>query len=413
MFLDRIIGFFTGYPKARPPRSFIPVGRGPRVYVDASGDLIYATCVNILAQAMAQCHWTVYDPQNNPQPDAAPGLRRALNIEPYPGLNAFDFWEYMERQRLGNGNAFALINNQRTTAIQYLVPLDAAAMTVMWDDANILDGARKIVYQYRDPRSGQTFTILPEEILHLKAFSSNGVVGRSAISVLSEALAANAEVESAMRSTVTNGFAGTIVLSYTSDLSRAKQKQLQADVVDLLQDSDHTILPLPVGMTATNIANDIRSYYETIKNTKTEDISALFGIPLAMLNKMGGTGAATFSATQMMSFYCTTVLPIISRYAAELTNKLLTREQQNGGYQIATENDVFDSLDAQSKASVLCSYAGAGILTANEARASLKYPRSMDPAADVLTQRGGTGSLGDSPGSEQGNDGENKEGIQE
>lgn len=70
-----------------------------------------------------------------------------------------------------------------------------------------------------------------------------------------------------------------------------------------------------------------------------------------------------------------------------------------------TVNDVFDTLDAQSKASVLCSYTGAGILTPNEARASLKYPRLDTPEADMLTQRGGTGALGDSPGEEQGNEG--------
>ena len=41
-----------------------------------------------------------------------------------------------------------------------------------------------------------------------------------------------------------------------------------------------------------------------------------------------------------------------------------------------------------------------GILTANEARASLQYPALE--GGDVLTQRGGTGSLGDAPANEGG-----------
>lgn len=399
---ERLKNYLRGYPKAPAGRSYIPVGSGSRVNVNANGDLTYATCVNILAQAMAQCRWTVYDAASNSTPQQAPGLARTLNVEPYPGINAFDFWENMERQRLGKGNAFALINYNRSTALTYLVPLDASGMTVMWDDANVLDGKRQLVYQYRDSRDGQTYTILPEEVLHFKAFSANGIVGRPAVAILWNAMQAKAEAEGAIRTAVNSGFAGTIVLSYTSDLSASKQKVLQEQVKTLLSDSNASILPLPVGMTATNISNDVKEYYEALKSTETEEISALFGVPLAMLNRMGGTGAATFSATQMTAFYNQTIVPIISRYATELTNKLLSRTQQERGYVIATLNDVFDSLDAQSKASVLCSYTGAGILTPNEVRASLRYPQSADPGADVLSQRGGTGALGDSPGNEQG-----------
>lgn len=401
--LDKITAYLRGYPRSHHG-AVTPVGIGSRIMVNVNGDLTYATCINILSQTIAQCRWSIYDEDSNAVPEASPGFRRVLNVRPYPGISAFDFWEYMERQRLTLGNAFALMRYSGLY-LAYLVPLDAAYVTVMWDDANLLDGKRQIVYLYKDPREGSTYTLLPEEILHFKAYSSNGIVGRPALDILREAMSASAEVESALRTAVSNGFAGTVMLQYTSDLSVSKAKELQSQVMELLKTKDRTILPLPVGMTATNIANDIRSYYETLKQAKMEDISALFGIPLALLNKSGGTGTATFSATQMMNFFSMTIQPIITRYANEMTGKLLTTQQQQDGMVIATENDVFDSLDAASKASVLCSYTGAGILTPNEARLSLRYPRSSDSGANILTQRGGTGALGDSPGNEQGNEG--------
>lgn len=400
---NKIANYFRGYPRS-DHGPVTPVGIGNRVMVDINGDLTYATCVNILSQAIAQCRWGIYDRASNAIPEASPGFKKVLNVRPYPGINAYDFWEYMERQRLTLGNAFALIR-YKGLYLTHLAPLDASNVTVMWDDANLLDGQRQIVYIYRDPRDSRTYTILPEEILHFKAYSSNGIVGRPAIDILRSAMAASAEVESALRTAVSNGFAGTIMLQYTSDLSASRAKELQTQVMELLKTKDRTILPLPVGMTAMNIANDIRSYYETLKQAKMEDISALFGIPLALLNKSGGTGTATFSATQMMNFFSMTIQPIITRYACEMTGKLLTTQQQQDGLTIATENDVFDSLDAAGKASVLCSYTGAGILTPNEARLSIKYPKSDDQGADILTQRGGTGALGDSPGNEQGNKG--------
>ena len=401
---ERLKAYLRGYPVAPPGSNVIPVGRGPRVYVNANGDVTYATCVKVLSQNMAQQKWSVYDSKNTVDGSQVPGIGYVLNCQPYPGINAYDFWEYLEKQRLGTGNAYALISYDRSTRLQYLVPLDSHAVTVMWDDANILDGSRKLVYQYTEPRNGQVFTILPEEILHFKAFSSNGIVGRSALDVLRDSLMANAEVESALRTAVRNGFSGTIVLSYTSDLSPSRQKVLQEQVKELLSNSNSTVLPLPAGMSATNITNDIKGYYETLKAMKVEDISGLFGVPLAMLNKMGGTGAATFSTNQMMQFFTITIRPIINQYATEMTAKLLNRRQKEAGYQVMTTGDPLDSLDEQAKASVLAAYTGAGIMTPNEARAAIRYPQSNAPGADDLSQIGGTGSLGDSPDNEGGSE---------
>ena len=402
---EKIKAYIRGYPPTKQYQNLAPVGYGRAFNISPNADVIFATCVKILAQNLAQFRWTVYRPDSTAEPAAVPGSANVLNYQPYPGINAYAFWEFMEKQRLLYGNAFAYINYDRTTALAALVPLDAGSMQVVWDDANILDEQRKLVYRYTDQRNGATYTILPEEILHFRAFSTNGILGRPAGAVLRDTLQANAEVEGAIRSTISNGFSGTIVLTYTSDLSKTKQKELQAQIKELLSNSNATILPLPAGMEASNITNDVGNYYQIVKESKAEDISALFGIPLAMLNRMGGTGAATFSASQMMQFFSQTIAPILEQYAAELSVKLLSERQRNAGLRFGTVNDVFDTLDAQSKASVLCSYTGAGILTPNEARASLKYPRLNSPEADMLTQRGGTGALGDSPGDEQGNEG--------
>ncbi len=401
---ERIKAYFNGFATNKRKRdgpNVFPVGRGRRVAVDAGGDVIYATCVEALARQLALNRWGVYG-RDNKMAAVMEQFNEVLNLQPYPGVNAYNFWEYMEKQRLGYGNAFAYIQYDEAGNLTALVPLDAANVKVYWDDANILDGDRRIVYVYYDTVSGRTYTILPEEMLHVKAYSANGIVGRSALEVLSNTLAGNAEVESALRTSVSNGFSGTIVLSYTSDLSVSKQKVLQEQVRELLSNADSTILPLPAGMSATNISNDIKSYFDTLKNINTQAISSFFGIPLFMLNVVGGAGTATFSTTQMTSFYNNTIAPIVAQYALELTIKLLTKKQRAKGVRFDTRNDVFDFLDASAKASVLCAYTGAGILTPNEARMSLNYPESDEEAANHLSQRGGTGLLGDSADNEGG-----------
>ena len=121
-----------------------------------------------------------------------------------------------------------------------------------------------------------------------------------------------------------------------------------------------------------------------------------------MLNIGGGAGMATFSTNQLMSFQSGTIAPIIAQYANELTVKLLTQRQAAKGYRFDTANDVFDMLDAQAKSAVLCAYKGAGILSANEARASLQYPAM--PGGDELITVGTGGTLGDNAGKNGGGD---------
>ena len=397
---DKIRNYFKGSAYQKHETQIFPVGRGFRVNVDANGNMVYATCVEILAKNLAQMRWGLYGPDNSELNTILPLYRKALNLQPYPGINAYDFWNYMEKQRQG-GNAYAYLKFENGE-LKHMVPLDNLYMKVFWDDANILEGKRKIVYQYTDAMTQQNFVFLPEEVLHLKAYSINGIVGRPAIDVLFDTLKADGEVESALRSGVANGYDGTIVLSYTSDLSDAKQRELQNRVKDLLANSNNTILPLPAGMTATNIKNDIKATYDSLKSYNAQAISSFFGIPLAMLNIGGGAGMATFSTNQLMSFYSGTIAPIVKQYADELTVKLLTGRQTSKGYQFDTANDVFDMLDAQTKATVLCAYKGAGILSANEARASLQYPAK--DGGDELITVGTGGTLGDNAGRNGGGD---------
>ena len=171
----------------------------------------------------------------------------------------------------------------------------------------------------------------------------------------------------------------------------------------LFKNGKNSILPLPVGMTATNIANDIKPYYDVLKQANAQAISSFFGIPLVMLNIGGGTGMATFSSNQITQYYNLTIAPIIQAYANELSVKLLTRNQINKGYTFDSAGDAFDFLDPQAKASVLCSYKSAGILSADEVRTSLKYP-ARGGAADELTSANvaNQGTLGDSPNNEGG-----------
>lgn len=399
---DKIKSLFRGRAPDATRYTTIPIGRGNTILVDAAGDVVYATCVEILAKQLAQIRWGLYGKNDEEIEGLTAQFNHALNVAPCPGINAYDFWAYMEKQRLTTGNAFAYLEYDLRGHLEHLIPLEGSRVTAYWDTNDLFGGERKLIYEYTEPITNATYVMLPEELLHVKAFSANGIVGRPAISILRETLQSNAEVEGALRSAVINGFQGTIVLSFTSDLSLSKQKELQKRVSALLKESQRTILPLPVGVNASHISNDIKSYYDTLKAANAQAISSLFGIPLVMLNIVGGTGMATFSGNQISQYYNLTVAPIVQAYASELTAKLLTRAQLNKGYAFDSACDAFDFLDPTSKASVICSYKSAGILSADEGRASLKYPRRGGEADELICSNASQGRLGDSAGNEGG-----------
>lgn len=168
--LDKFKAFFRGGVYESTKKNFYPIGTGRRVMVDAAGDVIFATCIEILAKNIGQIQWGLYDPGGNTPAVFGPRYERALNVEPYDGINAYEFWRWIEIQRNTYGNAYAYIQCGKSGVVEKLIPLNAFNVRAYWDNADILQGQRKMVYEYYDSQSGHKFTILPEEILHFKAF---------------------------------------------------------------------------------------------------------------------------------------------------------------------------------------------------------------------------------------------------
>ena len=47
--LDRFIDLFKGHAQGQGSKQVMPVGRGITMTVDAKGDMVFATCIEILA----------------------------------------------------------------------------------------------------------------------------------------------------------------------------------------------------------------------------------------------------------------------------------------------------------------------------------------------------------------------------
>src|SRR5690606_12314715 len=124
------------------------------------------------------------------------------------------------------GNAFALIERNRHGEAIGLVPLTLDSVTIDTDDA--------LLY-WVQPKGGERFPVSPENILHFKIFSLDGIVGLSPIEYQAETMGlAKAGQQWSSRFMRKGGFTGGYVI-YEQFLTDAQQKQVLAKFPDVRQ----------------------------------------------------------------------------------------------------------------------------------------------------------------------------------
>lgn len=265
----------------------------------------------------------------------------------------------------------------------------------------------KIIYEYRDPERGDVFTMLPDEILHLKANTVNGIIGVPTASVLSSIIQENDLAASYLQEIYNNGYSGVMVLSYVSDLSVEKRKALLAQVKEVLNSQGSRMLAIPNNIEAKILGpTNIDPSYLNLRDRGVRKIAGYLGIPLFLLNEENNAGTSAMTSAQASAFYASTLRPIIKQYCCELTAKLLTTKQIADGYRF-DDADIFGFgyLSANERTDNFVKLTAAGILTVNEVRGEMGYPRYIDDinSGDLLYRNGAFTSAdnGDSIGDKE------------
>lgn len=101
-------------------------------------------------------------------------VARLLSVRPNPWQTPFEFKELMAGWQLLRGNAYAAILPGPTSFAEALIPLRPDRMKV-----EQIDGYR-MRYTFTKP-DGSTLKLTQDEVLHLRAFTTDGLVGRSVV----------------------------------------------------------------------------------------------------------------------------------------------------------------------------------------------------------------------------------------
>lgn len=343
------------------------------------------SCVKILSESLAGLPLKLYEDSDGatprkqvPRKDGAQKLLR----KPNPFMTRLNFLKFVVVNMSLKGNAFALIERNINGAPIGLVPLACDAVTIDTDD--------DLLY-WVQPKGGDRFPVSPENMLHFKIFSLDGIVGLSPLEYQAETMGlAKAGQQWSARFMRKGGFTGGYVI-YKDFLTQKQQAQILAKFPDVREgDVDDLgkmgILQGGPTIVPAGISQKDAQFIES-QQFQEEALAGIYGVPLWLANRAGKTSIMGSNLEQQLIGFVTFGLkPYIDAVEDEFNDKLY------GGSPRFVEFAVEGLLRADSAGrsayytAALGGSGGSGWMHVNEVRAKENLPPLADDKYNQVTR---------------------------
>lgn len=296
-------------------------------------------CIEIITDSVAKMPVHLMQADTRERVEDHPVIR-LLTSRPTEALTPFDYTKLVESRRICYGNAYVLILRDKWGMPQELLPLPPGFMTPYLHT----DG--RLWYVGTNPRTGEYRKFWPADILHYKAFSTDGLEGVSYLRRGAETIEAALQAQRYETNFYKHGAQLAGVLSTEADLDATPHYDADGNPIDLKSkiraawesihagaDNAYRIAVLDHGLKYTPITSTNRdAQFIESKAASIEDIGRLFNIPLYKL----GVGKQTYASNVQaaIEYMQRTLSPIVTIYEQEDTYKLLTLSEQQKRLQI-------------------------------------------------------------------------------
>lgn len=298
-----------------------------------------------------------------------------LKHRPNQMMNALEFREAIAACVTVNGNAYSQILRAGDRIVG-LLPLDPARMT-----PTRLNG--EITYHYTHDKGVHIYAA--RNIMHVKGFSFDGVVGLSTLSYARQSLGIAIAADNYAAHTFARGGRPTGILTYDKFLN-TEQRALIKENYELMVGGDNSgsALFLEGGMAfePNSIPPDDMQMLQS-RTFSVSDIGRFFGVPSHMLNDSEksttfGTGIEEIN----LAFLAYTIRPYLTRHESVYRDTLLAPSERDV---IIVEHNVEGLLRSNSKARA--EFYGAmvdhGLYSRNDVRRKENLP--LIPGGDTFT----------------------------
>lgn len=250
-------------------------------------------------------------------------------------MTRFDYERLMQCNLDLCGNAYAWVNrDSRTGRPVELIPLRPDSITPYVDRSGAL------WYVYTNPRTGEMSKLAPEDVLHYKAYSTDGITGISILRRAALTISTGLSAQQYQSDLYANGGRPSGILKTSTDLSgkpdievtNAKGEKEFISRKELIRrewEKVHNgpgkgfrvaVLDLGLDYTPIAMSNSEAQFVES-EEYRVADVARFFGVPLYLLN--AGKQAYSSNEQNSIDFVKHTMLPIIVQREQEDTWKLL------------------------------------------------------------------------------------------
>jgi HK97 family phage portal protein len=367
------------------PSTFFVGGAGPAagVLVTESTALSVSAvfaCVRNLAEDEAKLPFIVYRRLNPRGKERLPGhpLYRMLHDSPNPEMSAFDFRQAITACAVLWGGGYAEIERDNSGLPLNLWPIEPWRVVMRRDRAGAL---------YYDVDSGKA-RLTPDDILHIKGFGTDGVVGMMVAKCGRESLGLTMAAQRFAAGFFGNGARLSGILEHPNKLSPTAHKNLKESFKEdhVGPDRSHGFAVLEEGAKwhQTSAEPNEAQMIET-RQFQIEDVARWFRMPP---HKIQHLLRSTFSNIehQSIEYVQDTLMPWFVRWEQESKRKLVS----------ASESDVFaehlvDGMlrgDSQARANALHIMRQDGIISGDEWRELENMNPIPDGQGDVYLVNG-------------------------
>ncbi len=303
-------------------------------------------CVELRANAVSMLPVYLMDERTKNRPKDHP-LGPLLWGPPNEAMTRFDYERLIQCNLDLCGNAYAWIDrDSRTGRPAEQIPLRPDSVIPYLDQAGAL------WYIYTNPRTGEMTRLSPEDVLHYKAYSTDGITGISILQRASRAISTGLDAQQYQSDLYANGGRPSGVLKTATDLggnmevpSATGEKEIvsKKEVVRREWEKIHNgpgkgfrVAVLDLGLDYTPIAmTNAEAQFVESEEYRVADVARFFGIPLYLLN--AGTQAYSSNEQNSIDLVKHTIMPLVVQREQEDSWKLLLPGERAQGLRIKRE----------------------------------------------------------------------------
>jgi len=352
---------------------------------------VYA-CVSLVSDTIASLPFRLYR-ETEEGMILQPGLiddivRKAPNVY----YNSFDFRKAMMTNLLLRGNAYVLpMRNGASLSGMELIDNDHVTVDTT---------SGELIYQLR-LNNGVNMRLLPEQIIHLKLWTIDGINGVSPIAYAKETIGTSLAATKHLGSFYGRGATPKGILQIQGtirDADRVRQIGQQFDERYAGANAGGTaILTEGAEYKPVALSNRESQFLETLR-FGVEEICRLYKVPPHKIGHMEGAGYANSIEAQNAQFVTDCIRPMVEMIEMEFTNKLLSGSRKfNLDMRALMRGDIMTQVQRN------VSYWNIGVMSANDIRKDEGMDPILDPEANEYNKPMHMSPQNDVTNGEQGN----------